>query len=79
MILTAQYDEALRCAARGDASRAARLLVPVLDRTVLAHGHPALGEAHPLLSRARALAERLGITVPYVPAGLPETSLDIDV
>jgi tetratricopeptide (TPR) repeat protein len=79
VILTAQYDEALRCAARGDASRAARLLAPVLDRTVLAHGHPALGEAHPLLSRARALAERLGITVPYAAAGLAETSLDIDV
>jgi hypothetical protein len=79
VILTAQYDEALRCAARGDASRAARLLAPVLDRTVLAHGRPALGEAHPLLSRARALAERLGITVPYASAPLAETSLDIDV
>jgi hypothetical protein len=79
VILTAQYDEALRCAARGDASRAARMLAPVLDRTVLAHGHPALGEAHPLLSRARALADRLGITVPDAAAGLEETSLDIDV
>ena len=29
--------------------------------------------------RARALAERLGITAPDVPAGLEETSLDIDV
>jgi hypothetical protein len=79
VILTAQYDEALRCAARGDASRAARMLAPVLDRTVLAHGHPALGEAHPLLYRARALADRLGITVPDAAAGLEETSLDIDV
>jgi hypothetical protein len=79
VILTAHYDEAVRCAARGDASRAARLLAPVLDRTVLAHGRPALGEAHPLLSRARALAERLGIAAPYAPAGLEEASLDIDV
>jgi hypothetical protein len=79
VILTAHYDEAVRCAARGDASRAARLLAPVLDRTVLAHGRPALGEAHPLLSRARALAERLGIAAPFAPAGLEEASLDIDV
>jgi tetratricopeptide (TPR) repeat protein len=78
VILTAQYDEALRSAARGDASRAARLLAPVLDRTVLAHGRPALGEAHPLLSRARTLAERLGIAIPHAPAALEETSLDID-
>ncbi len=78
VILTARYDEAVRCAARGDASRAAKLLAPVLDRTSLSHGRPALGEAHPLLSRARALAERLGVAVPYTPAGLDETSLDID-
>jgi hypothetical protein len=51
----------------------------VLDRTVLAHGRPALGEAHPLLTRARTLAERLGITVPYPVPGLDEASLDIDV
>jgi len=54
-------------------------LAPVLDRTLLAHGRPALGEAHPLLTRARALAERLGITVPYPATGLDEASLDIDV
>jgi hypothetical protein len=40
---------------------------------------PALGEAHPLLTRARALAERIGITVPYPAYGLDEASLDIDV
>jgi hypothetical protein len=51
----------------------------LLDRTVLAHGRPALGEAHPLLTRARALAERLGITVPYTVHGPDEASLDIDV
>jgi hypothetical protein len=51
----------------------------VLDRTLLAHGRPALGEAHPLLTRARALAERLGIAVPYPASGLDEASLDIDV
>jgi hypothetical protein len=76
--LTAHYEEAVRCAALGDASQAARLLPPVLDRTLLAHGRPALGEAHPLLAKARALAERLGITVPYTPADLEEASLDID-
>jgi hypothetical protein len=79
VILTAHYDEALRSTARGDVGRAARLLAPVLDRTVLAHGRPALGEAHPLLSRARAFADRLGIAVPYTQAGLAEASLDIDV
>jgi hypothetical protein len=50
----------------------------VLDRTLLTHGRPALGEAHPLLVRARALAERLGITVPGMTADLDEASLDID-
>ncbi len=78
VILTAHYDEALRSAARGDTSRAAKLLAPVLDRTLLAHGRPALGEAHPLLSRARALAQRLGIPLPHTPADLDEASLDID-
>jgi tetratricopeptide (TPR) repeat protein len=78
-ILTARYDEAERCAALGDTRQAAKLLAPVLDRTLLAHGRPALGEAHPLLTRARALAERLGITVPYPASGLDEASLDIDV
>jgi hypothetical protein len=68
----------VRCAALGDASQAAKLLQPVLDRTLLAHGRPALGEAHPLLAKARALAERLGIHMPYAPADLDEASLDID-
>ena len=77
VILTARCDEAERCAAIGDSRQAAKLLAPVLDRTLLAHGRPALGEAHPLL--ARALAERLGITVPYPASGLDEASLDIDV
>jgi hypothetical protein len=79
VVLTARYDEAVRCATLGNASRAAELLAPVLDRTLLAHGRPALGEAHPLLSRARALAERLGIAGPYAPASLDEASLEIDV
>jgi tetratricopeptide (TPR) repeat protein len=78
VILTARCDEAERCAAAGDARRAARLLGPVLDRTPLAHGRPALGEGHPLLSRARTLAGRLGVTVPDTIAGLDEASLDID-
>jgi tetratricopeptide (TPR) repeat protein len=78
VILTAHYDEAVRCTALGEASQAAKLLAPVLDRTLLAHGRPALGEAHPLLARARALAERLGITVPDMMADLDEASLDID-
>ena len=78
VVLTAHYEEAVCCAALGDASRAAKLLQPVLDRTLLAHGRPALGEAHPLLAKARALAERLGSYVPYAPADLDEASLDID-
>ncbi len=78
VILTARYDEAERCTAIGDARQAAKLLAPLLDRTLLAHGRPALGEAHPLLTRARILAERLGITVPYTIPGLDEASLDID-
>jgi hypothetical protein len=79
VILTAHCDEAERRTATGDTRQAAHLLAPVLDRTVLAHGRPALGETHPLLTRARTLAERLGITVPYPVPGLDEASLDIDV
>jgi hypothetical protein len=79
VILTARYDEAVRRAATGDTREAADLLEPVLDRTVLAHGYTALGEAHPLLLRARALAERLGIAVPDSAAAIDEASLDIDV
>ena len=79
VILTAHCDEAERCAAIGDTSQAAKLLAPVLDRTLLAHGRPALGEAHPMLTKARALAERLGIAVPYPASALNEASLDIDV
>jgi hypothetical protein len=78
VVLTAHYEEALRRAALGDASQAGKLLQPVLDRSLLAHGRPALSEAHPLLAKARALAERLGIHVPYTPADLDEASLDID-
>jgi hypothetical protein len=79
VILTARCDEAERRTAVGDTRQAARLLAPVLDRTLLVHGRPALGEAHPLLTRARTLAERLGITVPYTLPGLDEASLDLDV
>jgi tetratricopeptide (TPR) repeat protein len=79
VILTARYDEAVRRAATGDTREAADLLEPVLDRTVLAHGYTALGEAHPLLARARALAERLGVTLPDPAAAIDEASLDIDV
>jgi tetratricopeptide (TPR) repeat protein len=78
VILTAYCEDAVRCAALGDATRASKLLQPVLDRTPLAHGRPALGEAHPLLTKARALAERLGVYVPSTPGDLDEASLDID-
>jgi hypothetical protein len=78
-ILTARYDEAARRAVSGAARDAADLLAPVLNRTVLAHGYAPLGEGHPLLLRARALAERLGITVPDPTAAIDEASLDIDV
>jgi hypothetical protein len=79
VILTARYDEAVRRAATGATRDAASLLEPVLDRTLLPHGCAALGEAHPLLVRARALAERLGITVPGTLTAVDEASLDIDV
>jgi hypothetical protein len=79
VILTARYDEAVRFATLGHVSRAAELLAPVLDQTLLTHDRPALGEAHPLLAKARALAERLGIAAPYAPADRDEASLDIDV
>jgi hypothetical protein len=78
-ILTARYDEAARRAAAGDTREAEVLLEPILDRTLLAHGYAALGDAHPLLARARALAERLGITVPDAATAIDEASLDIDV
>jgi hypothetical protein len=78
VILTARCDEAERRTAIGDTRQAAKLLAPVLDRTLLAHGRPALGESHPALTRSRTLAERLGITVPYTLPGLDEASLDID-
>jgi hypothetical protein len=79
VILTARYDEAVRRAATGATRNAATLLEPVLDRTLLPHGYAAVGEAHPLLARARALAERLGITVPDSVTAVDEASLDIDV
>ena len=79
VILTARCDEAERRTAVGDTRQAARLLAPVLDRTLLGHGRPGLGDAHPLLTRARTLAERLGISVPYTLPGLDEASLDLDV
>jgi len=79
-ILTARYDQAARCAARGEVGEAGQQLEPVLDRTLLAHGYPALGEAHPLLARARALAARLGLAVPgAITPDLDEVSLDLDV
>ena len=78
VILTARYDQAVRRAATGGTREAADLLEPVLDRTLLAHGYAAVGEAHPLLARARALAERLGITLPDSAAAIDEASLDID-
>jgi tetratricopeptide (TPR) repeat protein len=79
VILTSRYDQAVRCAATGDTGESAELLEPLLDRTRLAHGYPALGDAHPLLTRARALAQRLGITVPDTTTGPDDASLDIDV
>ena len=79
VILTARYDQAVRCAATGDTGESADLLEPVLDRTRLAHGYPALGDGHPLLIRARALAQRLGIALPDAMTGPDDASLDIDV
>jgi tetratricopeptide (TPR) repeat protein len=78
VVLTARHDEAVRRAARGNAREAAGLLAPLLDRNPLPHGRPALGEVHPLLGRARALAGRLGITLPRPMPAADEASLDID-
>ena len=79
VMLTARYDEAVRRAATGATRDAADLLEPVLDRTLLPHGYAVIGETHPLLGRARALAERLGIAVPDSVTAIDEASLDIDV
>ena len=78
VILSAHYDEAVRCADIGNTRQAASLLAPVLDRAPLDHGRPALDEAHPVLAGARALAERLGVSVPYATTRPDEASLDID-
>ncbi|MBO3750625.1 hypothetical protein J5X84_31495 [Streptosporangiaceae bacterium NEAU-GS5] len=45
----------------GRIDEANALLMPLLDRTPLAHGRPALGDGNPLLAEARALASQLGV------------------
>ena len=61
-----------------EAEARARLPEPMLDRTMLAHGYAAVGEAHSLLARARTQPERLGVTLPDSAAAIDEASLDID-
>ncbi|GII78811.1 hypothetical protein Sru01_37930 [Sphaerisporangium rufum] len=60
LLLAARYDQAARCFAAGRPEGLDGLLDPLLDRTPLAHGRPALGDGHPLLLKALALADRSG-------------------
>ncbi|SDG79245.1 hypothetical protein SAMN05421505_10840 [Sinosporangium album] len=60
--LAAQYDHAVRLIGHGDLDTAARLVRTLTRREHLAHDRPALGDGHPLLSKALTLAARLGTT-----------------
>jgi len=59
-LLAARYDQAVRSAAGGDSAASADLIAPIVDRGLLEHGRPALGEGHPLLAAVRELARRMG-------------------
>ncbi|MFC4588602.1 hypothetical protein [Sphaerisporangium corydalis] len=66
VLLQYAYDEAARAGSR-DPGPAGELLAPLLCRTSLAHGRPALGDGHPLHARARALADQIGLPRPPDP------------
>ncbi|PRX66985.1 hypothetical protein B0I32_105425 [Nonomuraea fuscirosea] len=68
-VLAGRMATATRRAQAGLADEVPALLAPLLSRTPLEHARPALAEGHPLLAEARALAARLGTSVP---AGAPE-------
>ncbi|MET8159696.1 tetratricopeptide repeat protein [Sphaerisporangium sp. NPDC005289] len=68
LLLEGRYDEAVRRFETGRFEGLDALLAPLLDRTPLAHGRPALGEGHPLLLKAMVLADRSGaVHLPRVP------------
>ncbi|MEU7830567.1 MULTISPECIES: hypothetical protein [unclassified Nonomuraea] len=63
-VLAGRLATAARRARAGLAGEVPALLAPLLARTPLEHARPALAEGHPLLAEARALAARLGASVP---------------
>ncbi len=70
-VLGARLGLALQRVRSDRAAEVGDLLAPLLDRRVLAHGKPALGDGHPLLAEAMALAARAGTP----PARAPEDQL----
>jgi tetratricopeptide (TPR) repeat protein len=60
LLLEGCYDEAARRFETGRFDGLDDLLAPLLDREPLPHGRPALGDGHPLLLDAVALADRSG-------------------
>ncbi len=64
LLLAARIDEAAAQADAGRLDAARELLRPVLDRTPLAHGRPALGDGHVLLTSARELQRRIAPNAP---------------
>jgi hypothetical protein len=63
VLLEAGLDQAARLVHAGDFEYAVSLIEPVLDRTPLEHGRPALEAGHPLVDAARALADSLGMRI----------------
>ncbi|WP_061289368.1 tetratricopeptide repeat protein [Herbidospora cretacea] len=70
-VLGARLGLALQRVRSDRAAEVGDLLAPLLDRRVLAHGKPALGDGHPLLAEAMSLAARAGTP----PARTPEDQL----
>ncbi|MDH2426277.1 hypothetical protein [Sphaerisporangium sp. TRM90804] len=60
LLLEGRYDEAARRFEAGRFDGLEELLAPLLDRTPLPHGRPALGDGHPLLFKSVTLADRSG-------------------
>ncbi|GGK89611.1 hypothetical protein Sme01_49970 [Sphaerisporangium melleum] len=68
LLLEGRFDEAARRFHAGSFEGLEELLAPLLDRTPLAHGRPALGDGHPLLLKAVVLADRSGaVHLPRTP------------
>ncbi|MFG1874416.1 hypothetical protein ACGFIV_06220 [Sphaerisporangium sp. NPDC049003] len=60
LLLEGRYDEAAHRFETGRFDGLDDLLAPLVDRTPLSHGRPPLGDGHPLLLKAVALADRSG-------------------